>query len=71
MSQTTTTGVVKWFNNTKGYGFIRIDDSETDIFVHYSAITGSGYKTLEEGQRVQFIITDGQKGKEARNVERI
>jgi cold shock protein len=71
MTQAVVTGVVKWFNNTKGYGFIRMDGSETDIFVHYSGITGSGYKSLEEGQRVQFTIAQGQKGQEARDVARL
>jgi cold shock protein len=70
MSQIST-GVVKWFNNTKGYGFIKVDGSEKDIFVHYSGITGNGYKSLEEGQRVQFVIAQGQKGPEARDVERL
>jgi cold shock protein len=71
MTQAVVTGVVKWFNNTKGYGFIRMDGSETDIFVHYSGITGSGYKSLEEGQRVQFTVAQGQKGQEARDVARL
>ncbi|NWF69439.1 MAG: cold-shock protein [Chloroflexi bacterium] len=71
MSSQTSTGVVKWFNNTKGFGFITIDGSEKDIFVHYSGIAGNGYKSLEEGQRVQFVIAQGQKGQEAREVERL
>ncbi len=60
-------GTVKWFSNQKGYGFITQDDGK-DIFVHYSAIKEEGYKTLEEGQRVQFEITQGPKGEQAINV---
>lgn len=71
MSEETTTGVVKWFNNTKGYGFITVDGRDSDVFVHYSAISGSGYRTLEEGDRVEFIIAQGTKGEEARNVIKI
>ncbi len=71
MSQNTMTGVVKWFNNTKGFGFIKVDGREKDVFVHYSAITGNGYRTLEEGDRVTFMIGQGQKGEEARNVQKI
>ncbi len=61
------TGTVKWFNGTKGYGFIE-QDSGGDIFVHYSAITGDGYRNLEEGQRVEFNVTDGPKGPQAQDV---
>ena len=61
------TGVVKWFNAEKGYGFISQDDGP-DVFVHFSAIEMQGYKTLEEGQRVEFEITQGQKGPQASNV---
>ncbi len=71
MSQNTSTGVVKWFNNAKGYGFITVDGEGTDVFVHYSGVVGSGYRSLEEGERVQFVIAEGQKGQEAREVERI
>jgi CspA family cold shock protein len=60
-------GTVKWFNNTKGYGFIETDQ-EGDIFVHYSAISGSGFRTLEEGQKVEFTVIEGQKGLQAQNV---
>ena len=60
-------GKVKWFNNSKGYGFIQQDDG-TDIFVHFSAIQGEGYKALEEGQPVEFEITEGPKGLQAKNV---
>lgn len=62
------TGTVKWFNNTKGYGFIARGDDQPDIFVHYSAVRGEGYRSLEEGQRVEFTITQGQKGLQAQDV---
>lgn len=61
------TGAVKWFNTTKGYGFIVRDQGE-DVFVHYSAIRGMGYRSLEEGQRVEFTVTKGQKGLQAQDV---
>ena len=64
------TGVVKWFNADKGYGFIRQEDGP-DVFVHYSAIQGAGFRSLEEGERVEFEITEGQKGKQASNVIRL
>ncbi len=60
-------GKVKWFNNSKGYGFIE-QEGGNDVFVHFSAITGSGYKTLEEGQAVEFEVTQGPKGPQAANV---
>lgn len=63
-------GVVKWFSNQKGYGFITQDD-EKDVFVHYSAVTGEGFKTLEEGQRVEFEVTKGPKGDQAANVKKV
>ena len=63
-------GVVKWFNNSKGYGFIT-PESGNDVFVHYSAIQDEGYKTLEEGQQVEFEIKQGPKGEEAANVMKI
>ncbi len=63
------TGRVKWFNNSKGYGFIGRDDG-ADVFVHYSAITGDGYRTLQEGDTVEFEIVQGQKGPQAANVTR-
>ena len=63
-------GVVKWFNNSKGYGFITREQGE-DVFVHYSAILGEGYRTLEEGQRVEFTVAQGQKGPQAENVKAI
>lgn len=64
------TGVVKWFNNEKGFGFISVE-GENDIFVHFSSIQGDGYKSLEEGQKVEFEIVDGAKGPQAANVTRI
>ncbi|HET8946533.1 MAG TPA: cold-shock protein [Candidatus Polarisedimenticolia bacterium] len=64
------TGKVKWFNNSKGYGFIQQEDG-TDIFVHFSAISGDGYKTLDEGQSVQFEVTQGPKGLQAANVSKV
>ena len=64
------TGTVKFFNAEKGYGFISRDGAK-DVFVHYSNITGSGYKTLEEGQKVEFDIAPGRKGDEAQNVRAI
>ena len=64
------TGKVKWFSNTKGYGFIEQESGE-DVFVHFSAIQGEGFKTLEEGQKVQFEITKGQKGPQAANVVKL
>ena len=62
-----TTGTVKWFNNDKGYGFISRDDGE-DVFVHFRAIAGTGYRSLEEGQQVEFDVTEGPKGLQAANV---
>ena len=64
------TGTVKWFNDEKGYGFIARDGG-ADLFVHFSAIAGSGRRTLTEGQRVQFTVGEGQKGPRAENVEAI
>jgi CspA family cold shock protein len=60
-------GIVKWFNATKGYGFITRDEGG-DVFVHYSAIKGSGYRSLEEGQKVEFSVTQGDKGIQAQEV---
>ncbi len=62
------TGSVKWFNEAKGFGFISQDDGGKDVFVHFSAIQGSGFKTLAEGQKVAFDIQDGPKGPQAANV---
>lgn len=61
-------GKVKWFNADKGYGFIEREDGTGDVFVHFSAIQGGGYRSLEEGQRVEFEVTQGTKGPEAANV---
>jgi len=66
-----TTGTVKWFNDAKGFGFISQDDGGKDVFVHFSALSGSGFKSLAEGQKVQFDVTDGAKGPQASNVETI
>ncbi len=63
----TVTGTVKWFNEAKGFGFIE-QESGPDVFAHFSAISGSGFKTLAEGQKVEFTITDGQKGPQAENI---
>jgi len=62
-------GTVKWFNNAKGYGFIGRDDGP-DVFIHYSAITSEGYKSLQEGDKVEFEIVQGQKGPQAANVSK-
>ena len=63
-------GTVKWFNSAKGYGFIGREDGG-DVFVHYSAITAEGYKSLQEGDSVEFEITEGQKGPQAANVRKV
>lgn len=63
-------GSVKWFNDAKGFGFIE-QDGGPDVFVHFSAISGDGFKSLAEGDRVEFEITDGQKGPQAANVNKI
>lgn len=62
------TGTVKWFNNTKGFGFIAPADGGEDVFVHHTAITGDGYKSLAEGQSVEYEVQQGQKGLQAVNV---
>jgi CspA family cold shock protein len=66
-----TQGSVKWFNNDKGFGFIARENGEKDCFVHHSAIQGSGYKSLNEGDRVEFDVVQGQKGPAAENVTKI
>ncbi len=63
-------GTVKWFNDAKGFGFIQQDDGP-DVFVHFSAIEGNGFKSLAEGDRVEFEVTQGQKGPQSSNVRRI
>lgn len=66
-TMSTTTGHVKWFNESKGFGFIE-QEQGPDVFVHFSAISGGGFKTLKEGQKVEFTVTQGQKGPQAENV---
>ncbi|MEF9992400.1 MAG: cold-shock protein [Romboutsia sp.] len=65
------TGIVKWFNNEKGFGFITVDGTGQEVFAHFSAIQSNGFKSLEEGQAVQFEIVDGQKGPQAANITRL
>ena len=62
-------GTVKWFNDSKGFGFVTPDDGGDDLFTHFSAIVEAGYKSLKEGQRVSFDVTDGAKGKQASNIQ--
>ena len=64
-------GMVKWFSDEKGYGFITPDDGDEDIFVHHTGIAGNGFKTLEEGARVTYEASQGKKGLQANNVSRI
>nr|WP_313012896.1 cold-shock protein [Moraxella sp. CTOTU48841] len=64
----TVNGTVKWFNESKGFGFIEQDNGGKDVFAHYSQIASSGFKTLSEGQRVSFVVTQGQKGDQASNI---
>ncbi len=63
------TGTVKWFNDAKGFGFITRDGGGEDLFVHFRAIQGSGFKSLQEGQKVSFVVTQGQKGLQADQVQ--
>jgi CspA family cold shock protein len=65
------TGIVKWFNSEKGFGFIEVDGGGSDVFVHYSAIDGGGYRDLADGQKVEFDVTQGPKGPQAEKVRRI
>ncbi len=65
------TGIVKWFNNAKGYGFVTPDDGEQDVFIHFSAIEMDGYKKLTSGQKIEFEIDDGPKGLQAQNIRSI
>ncbi|MGR2752876.1 transcription antiterminator/RNA stability regulator CspE [Agromyces arachidis] len=65
------TGTVKWFNAEKGFGFIAPSDGSADVFAHFSAIAGSGYRSLDEGQNVEFEVVQGQKGPQAENIRAI
>jgi CspA family cold shock protein len=66
-----TQGTVKWFNDAKGFGFISLDDGSSDVFVHHTAISGEGFKTLTEGQRVEFEVVQGPKGPAAEKVQTV
>ena len=65
------TGIVKWFNDAKGFGFITPNDGDSDLFAHFSAINMEGFKTLKEGQRVSFDVVTGAKGKQASNIQKV
>jgi CspA family cold shock protein len=71
MSTQTQTGTVKWFNDAKGFGFIKPDNGGEDLFAHFSQIEGKGFRTLTEGQRVEFEVTQGQKGPQASRIRPI
>ena len=64
-------GTVKWFNSEKGYGFIEPDDGSEDVFVHYTGIAGSGFRSLEEGEKVAYEVAQGRKGPQAQNVSKV
>jgi cold shock protein len=64
-------GIVKWFNDAKGFGFVTPEDGSSDLFVHFSAIQMGGFKTLKEGQRISFETVQGQKGKQASNIQAV
>ena len=65
------TGTVKWFNDSKGFGFVTRDDGEKDVFVHHSDVQGEGFKTLAEGEKVEFDVVQGEKGPRAENVVKV
>ncbi len=65
------TGIVKWFNDAKGFGFITPDEGGEDLFAHFSSINMEGFKTLKEGQKVSFDVTEGPKGKQAANIQKV
>ena len=64
-------GTVKWFNEEKGYGFIELDDGSEDVFVHYTGIAGQGFRSLEEGEKVTYEVTEGRRGLQASNVSKL
>ena len=66
-----TKGTIKWFSDQKGYGFVTPEGGKKDVFVHYSALQGDGFKTLREGEQIEFDITDGPKGEQATNVRKL
>ena len=66
-----TTGTIKWFNDAKGFGFISRGDGEKDVFVHFSAIQGDGYRSVQEGDQVEFEVSQGAKGPQASNVRKV
>ena len=64
-------GTVKWFSEEKGYGFIELDDGSEDVFIHYTGIAGSGFRSLEEGEKVTYEVTEGRRGLQASNVSKL